>query len=348
MSARSSSGRGPGAKQRHASGGGDVGRDVRPGAAGEPEAEHPSAPVEQVERLPGDGAADAVEDHVERVDGGPHPPGPVRLPVVDHHVDRGGAEQVDLGGAAGGGHHRRAGPRDELHQQGADPAGRGLHQYPVAGPQPGRPSQHQRGPAVGEQRHGPVQRQPGGYGDGRVLVDHDALGVPAGAAGAGDDESADQRRIDSGADRADRAADPVAGDQRRFAGERAEPGGPEHRLEEGQVRVRHLDEHLTRTGLRVGRRTGHQHLGSAEFSQPHRTHRASRIVHLEGVNDVKRARGQLVDGPTPGDSTSRDSTMVLRDEVTNDSARSRSRASSRWAMSAARRCTSASASPETV
>src|SRR6266511_6239594 len=49
----------------------------------------------------------------------------------------------------------------------------------------------------------------------------------------------------------------------------------------------------------------------------------------------------------PASSTSRDSTIMLRVEVTNGSARTRSRACSRCAMSAARRCTSASASPET-
>src|SRR5256885_590422 len=48
------------------------------------------------------------------------------------------------------------------------------------------------------------------------------------------------------------------------------------------------------------------------------------------------------------DSTSLDSTIILRVEATKDSARSRSRACSRCAMSAARRWTSASASPVIV
>src|SRR5690606_2047664 len=49
-----------------------------------------------------------------------------------------------------------------------------------------------------------------------------------------------------------------------------------------------------------------------------------------------------------GEWTRRESTIMLRVLVTNGSDRSRSSACSRWRMSAARRCTTASASPETV
>ena len=54
---------------------------------------------------------------------------------------------------------------------------------------------------------------------------------------------------------------------------------------------------------------------------------------------VKDEQGRLrvAAATTVGDSSSRDSTIMLRVEVTKGSARSRSSTRSRWAMSAARR-----------